>query len=77
MTALLELRDKIKLIYVKNEMFIRPVIKFLIAFLVLIVINGQMGYMKKIDNIAIVLIAALMCSFLPSGCIILDRKSVV
>lgn len=71
MTALLELRDKIKLIYVKNEMFIRPVIKFLMAFLVLIVINGQMGYMKKIDNIAIVLIAALMCSFLPSGCIIL------
>lgn len=71
MTALLELRDKLKAIYVKNDMLIKPLIKFLVAFVALMVINGEMGYMSRIDNIAIVLIAALMCSFLPSGCIIL------
>lgn len=71
MTALLELRDKLKEIYAKNDMFIKPLIRFLTAFLALAVINGELGYMSRIDNIAIVLIVALMCSFLPTGCIIL------
>lgn len=71
MTALLELRDKLKYIYSKNEAFILPVVKFLLAFITLMVLNGRMGYMTRVDNIAIVLIAALMCSFLPTVCIIL------
>lgn len=71
MTALLELRDRLTSFYSKNEMLIMPVVKFVLAFVTLLVINGEMGYMKKADNIAIVLIAALMCSFLPSGCMIL------
>lgn len=70
MTGLLEFREKIKMIYSRNEVFILPVIKFLLAFLVLNTINGQIGYMTKLDNIAIVLIVALMCSFLPTGGII-------
>lgn len=71
MTALLELRDKLKYFYSKNEVFILPIIKFLLAFVTLSQINSRMGYMLKVDNIAIVLIAALMCSFLPNVCIIL------
>lgn len=71
MTVLLELRDKLKLIYSKNEVFILPVLKFLLAFIVLLVINGNLGYMTKVDNIGIVLIVALMCSFLPVGSIAL------
>lgn len=71
MTVLLELRDKLKLIYSKNEVFILPVLKFLLAFIVLLVINGNLGYMTKVDNIGIVLIVALMCSFLPAGSIAL------
>lgn len=71
MTALLELRDKLKLIYSKNEVFILPVVKFLLALIALNVINGDMGYMAKVDNIGIVLIVALMCSFLPVGSITL------
>ena len=71
MTGLLEFREKIKLIYSKNEVFILPVIKFLLAFLALSVVNGQMGYMTKLDNMAIVLIVALFCSFMPIGFIAL------
>lgn len=71
MTSLLEFREKIKEIYSHNEVFILPVIKFLVAFLVLNVVNSHMGYMTKLDNMAIVLIVALMCSFLPNGAIIL------
>lgn len=70
MTGLLELREKIKMIYSKNEVFILPIAKFLLAFLIFNTINAQMGYMTKLDNIAIVLIVALLCSFLPTGCML-------
>ena len=67
MTALLELRETLKKIYSRNEAFILPVIKFLLSFIVLSIINGKMGYMTKLDNMAIVLIVSLLCSFLPTG----------
>ena len=53
--------------YSRNEAFILPVIKFLLSFIVLSIINGKMGYMTKLDNMAIVLIVSLLCSFLPTG----------
>lgn len=71
MTGLLELREKVKLIYSKYEVFILPAVKFLLAFAVLNTVNGQLGYMTKLNNIAIVLIVALLCSFLPIGSIVL------
>ena len=67
MTALLELRENLKKIYSRNEAFILPVIKFLLSFIVRSIINGKMGYMTKLDNMAIVLIVSLLCSFLPTG----------
>ncbi len=71
MTGLLEIREKIKAIYGKYEFLILPVAKFLLAFIVLNMLNDKIGYMTKLDNIAIVLIVALMCSFLPLGCIVM------
>ena len=71
MTGLLELREKLKQIYSKTEFLLIPLMKFLLAFAALLILNKEMGYMTRLDNIAIVLIVALMCSFLPSGCIIL------
>lgn len=70
MTGLLELREKIKAIYSKYEVFVLPVIKFLLAFIALNCVNGQLGYMTQLDNVALVLIVALMCSFLPMGSIV-------
>lgn len=67
MTALLELRENLKKIYSRNEAFILPVIKFLLSVIVLSIINGKMGYMTKLDNMAIVLSVSLLCSFLPTG----------
>lgn len=65
------MREKLKLLYSRNEVFIVPVIKFLLAFITLTVVNGRMGYMSRLDSLPIVLIVSLMCSFLPTGCIIL------
>ena len=71
MRNLLEIKELIKRFYSKNEVFIVPVLKILLALIALLNINKQLGYMTRINNIAIVLIVALMCSFLPTGCIIL------
>lgn len=71
MTGLLELRERIKQLYSKTEFLLIPLMKFLLAFVTLLTLNRKLGYMTRLDNSAIVLVAALMCSFLPSGCIIL------
>ncbi len=71
MRSLLEFREKVRLLYSKNEAYILPVLKFLLAFLTLNMVNGRMGYMERIDQLNIVLIASLVCSFMPSGCIVL------
>ncbi len=70
MTKLLEIREQIKTIISRYEAFIFPIGKFLLAFFALSMINGRMGYMNRLDNVALVLIVALTCSFLPLGSIV-------
>lgn len=70
MRNLLEIKELLKRFYNKYETFITPVLKFLLTLVILFGINGKLGYMSKINNIAIVLIVALLCSFLSSGFII-------
>lgn len=70
MTALLELKQRIKNLYSQYEIYILPVLRFVLAMVYFIWINTNMGYMKQIDNIFIVLILALICSILPSGVMI-------
>ena len=70
MTALLELKQRIKNLYSQYEIYILPVLRFVLAMAYFIWINTNMGYMKQIDNIFIVLILALICSILPSGVMI-------
>ncbi len=70
MTSLLEIREKVKQIYSKYEVFILPVLKFLLAFVALSSLNGKIGYMSQLDNVALVLMVALLCSFLSTGVLI-------
>ncbi len=71
MTLLLEYRDKIKKFYRLNAVVILPILRFMLAFFALNGVNTMMGYMPKLDNLAIVLIASLACSFLPAGFLVL------
>lgn len=71
MTGLLEIRERVKMLYSRYEVFILPIVKFLFALIVLNTLNGKIGYMTRLDNIAIVLIVSLMCSFLPTSCMVL------
>ena len=65
MTNLLVLREQLKKFYGKYEIYITPVCKFLVAFISFIMINQTIGYMSALNSIAVVLILALLCSFLP------------
>ena len=60
MTALLEFKQKIKGIYAQYEMYLLPLLKFVLALVYFIWINTNMGYMTALDNIFVVLILSLI-----------------
>lgn len=70
MSSLLEMREKLREIYGKYEVYFTPLFKFLLALIMLLCINGTIGYMDKLNNAVIVLVVSLMCSFLPTNFII-------
>lgn len=73
MTTLLELKEKMIRFYGKNEIFITPMIKFIVAFAIFMTINSNIGYMGSISKMPIALILALLCAVLPvNGMIVLS-----
>ncbi|MCR4787274.1 MAG: hypothetical protein K5888_01690 [Lachnospiraceae bacterium] len=70
MSTLLEIKQHVNNFFNKYEVYIRPVLKLILALTALLTINSKLGYMQKIDNISIVLVAALMCSFMPLNFIV-------
>ncbi len=71
MTTLIVVKQYMKLFYSKYEVYITPILKFLLAFISLILINANLGYRAGLNKISIVLIAALMCSFMPVNFIVI------
>lgn len=59
------MRDNLRNFYSRYEVYLLPLLKFMLAFLVLFTININLGYMTKINSVTVVLVAALLCSFLP------------
>lgn len=70
MATLLVIKEQLKSFYSKYEAYIVPVLKFAAAFVSLYLVNRELGYMAQLNSIAIVLIVALLCSFLPLNLII-------
>lgn len=77
MSSLLEMREGLRNFYSKYEIYITPLFKFVLALVSLMCINGNIGYMDKLNNIIIVLVVALMCSFLPMNFIVLASAGFV
>lgn len=71
MTTLLEFREKMKIFLGKYDIYIFPLLKFILAVTAFLAINGNIGFMERVKNPAIALILALMCSFLPINAIAL------
>lgn len=67
MEALLTIKAYIKKFVGKNEVFITPILKFLLSFLALSQVSNKLGYFTKLASGPIVLIVALAGSFLPNN----------
>ena len=70
MTTLLVAKQYIKNFINKYEVYLKPLMKLILALASLMMINSKIGYMHRLDNISVVLIVALMCSFMPMNFII-------
>ena len=70
-TSLLVIREYLKIFYIKYEDYLVPFLKFLLALVSLLMINGRLGYMEQLQNPAAVMVVALFCSFMPKNFILL------
>lgn len=70
MMQILELRARLKELYQKFQMFIDPVLRFLVAFVTFSVINSNIGYDARFDKISVVFLLSLLCAFTPSSVLV-------
>lgn len=71
MTTLLVIKQTLLIIYGRYEVYITPILKFFLALFTLLLINSRLGYMGSLNKLTLVLIVALMCSFMPMNFIVL------
>ena len=58
MTTLFVAKQYIKGFISKYEVYLKPLLKLVLALTALMIINGKIGYMHRLDSISIVLILA-------------------
>ena len=71
MTSLLEIREYIKNFYVKYELYITYVWKFLLSLIALTMISNKIGYQTNLTKLPILLMASLLCSIMPQNFMVL------
>jgi hypothetical protein len=71
MTKLLLIKDKVRTFYGSYDVYILPVAKFLVSFLSFIMLKSTLGYMSRLGSLPVMLVAALICSMLPAGGMVL------
>ncbi len=67
MIYLLVLKEKVKKLYNKYNMFVLPAVKFILALVSIILLNVNIGYMSQLKNPLVVVGVSLVCAFLPIG----------
>ena len=64
---ILELREKLYAVYTGHEKFIRPLVRYVLAFVVFFSISHAFPYQEKISGILLSFVLALLGCFLPGG----------
>ena len=67
MIGLLVFKEKLKQFYEKYNIYIVPVVRFLVGFLTFWLINANVGFMTKLKNPLIPVVMGLIASFIPYG----------
>ena len=71
MTNLLEFREKLNRFYARNGRFIRPVLKFIVSFVVFTLINQNLGYDPRLNNVIVVAALSVVGAILPDAILVL------
>lgn len=71
MTLLLEWKEKIKSFYGKYDIYLQPLLKFIVALITFSVINSNLGFMSRISSLSVALILALLCAIMPINAMLL------
>jgi hypothetical protein len=69
MMVLLEIKESLKLFYARYALIANALIKFLLTFCSVWMLNSNLGFMTALRHPAVVLVIALVCAFLPYGAI--------
>lgn len=65
MTKILEIKDKLIRFYGQYDTYVFPVIKFILASSLFMIIGANIGYMRMISSTPVSLILGLVCCLLP------------
>ena len=65
MAQLLEIREIIKTYVGRYENYLKPIGKFVLTLITLLMIKSNIGYASRLGSLPIILIVALMASFMP------------
>lgn len=71
MMTLLVLRARLRGFYQKYELYLRPIIKFIIAMIVFQAINNAIGYDGRIKQLPVQMALSLLSAFTPSAILVL------
>lgn len=74
--ALLVFKERLKSIYQKTEIYLKPIFRFLIAIFVFTIINRTIGYDVRLKNIVVISILSFVCAFTSSSILILLAATV-
>ena len=69
MNSIYIIRDALRGVYSRYGAFIKPVLKIVLAFLMLTVIQKNIGYNATLSKPLYLCAASVLCAFFPSGCI--------
>ena len=65
MEKIFALRQRLKQFFGKYDIYLLPILKFRVMFVVLFLINEDLGYMDFLTRLPVMLILALICCLLP------------
>lgn len=65
MATLLEYKELVKRFYARYDIYVKPFIKFFIALMSFLVINGKIGFMQQLRSPLVAVVLSVICAFLP------------
>ena len=77
MSDLLEWKERVRHFYGKYEVYIIPVIKFILAFTTFLLIGKNISYMERINSMPVFLVVAVLCAILPVNAIIVFSAGLI